>query len=112
MSVCIQYARPASGQNEGEIFGLDVAVNNFLSAWFSHGTAQQFLCRPADMPSFDHFKALAAAAGQDAENKCIGLDPRHPNLNLQNISCMFRPDPLVADLIWRRQQVNSPGYAV
>ena len=28
MSVCIQYSRPASGENDGEIFGFDVAVTN------------------------------------------------------------------------------------
>lgn len=112
MTICIQYARPASGLNEGEVFGLDVAVNNFLSAYFRYGTAEQFICRPTDMPSFEHFKALAAAAGHDAETKCVGLDPRHPKLNLGKISCLFRPDPLIADLAWRRQQLDGRGYSV
>lgn len=111
MSVCIQYARPSSGQNEGEIFGLDVAVNNFLSAWFRYSREEKFLCRPADMPSFDHFKALAQAAGHDAEIRCIGLDPRYPRHNLEDIGCLFRPDPLTADLVWRRQQLQGKGFA-
>lgn len=110
MTVCIQYSRPASGQNDGEVFGLDVAVNNFLSAYFRHGTPQKFICRPTDIPSFDHFKALATAAGHDAEVKCVGLDPRHPRLNLETVSCLFRPDPLIADLAWRRQQLQGRGY--
>jgi len=111
MSVCIQYSRSASGQQAGEIYGFDVAVNNFLSAYFRHSEAQQFLCRPTDIPSFDHFKELAAAAGIDAEARCIGLDPRHPEKNLQSIDCIFRPDPLTVDLIWRRQQMRGHGYA-
>jgi glycosyltransferase involved in cell wall biosynthesis len=111
MTVCIQYSRPTSGQNEGEIFGLDVAVTNFLFAYFRHGTPEQFICRPTDLPSFDHFKAMAAAAGHDAETKCVGIDPRHPKLNLGAISCLFRPDPLTADLVWRRQQVAGRGFA-
>ncbi len=111
MSVCIQYARPKSGQNDGEVFGLDVAVNNFLSAYFRYSNAEQFLCRPADIPSFEHFQALASAAGHDAEKKCVGLDPRHPRLNLESVSCLFRPDPLTVDLIWRRQQLQGRGYA-
>lgn len=111
MSICIQYSRPESGKNEGEVFGLDVAVNNFLSAYFKHGTAEQFICRPTDIPSFEHFKSLAAAAGHNPETKCIGIDPRHPRLNLESISCLFRPDPLIADLVWRRQQLEGRGYA-
>lgn len=111
MTVCIQYSRPESGKNEGEVFGLDVAVNNFLSAYFRYGTAEQFICRPTDIPSFEHFKSLAAAAGHDPETKCVGVDPRHPALNLEGVSCLFRPDPLIADLVWRRQQLEGRGYA-
>ncbi|MFA5040546.1 MAG: glycosyltransferase family 4 protein [Bdellovibrionales bacterium] len=111
MSVCIQYSRPASSQNESEVFGFDVAVTRFLSAYFRHSAAQQFICRPTDFPSFDHFKEMAAAEGIDAEKRCIGLDPRHPDKNLQSISCLFRPDPLIVDPIWRRQQLHTRGYA-
>jgi glycosyltransferase involved in cell wall biosynthesis len=111
MTVCVHYARPASGQGESEIYGLDVAVTNLLSAWFRYGTAEKFVCRPTDFPSFDHFKAMAAAAGYDPEQHCVGLDPRTPKHNLENISVLFRPDPLIADLTWRRQQLVGTGYA-
>jgi glycosyltransferase involved in cell wall biosynthesis len=107
----LQYARPASGQNETEVFGLDVAVNNFLSAWFRHGRQDKFICRPSDFPSLDHFKELAAAAGHDPENKCIGIDPRTPKQNLENVSCIFRADPLTVDLTWTRQQLQGNGFA-
>lgn len=111
MTIAIQYARPASGQNEGEIFGLDVAVNNFLSAWFRYSKQDRFICRPANIASMDHFKELAAAAGHDPEKRCIGIDPRTPKQNLEALHCLFRPDPLIADLIWRRQQLQGRGYA-
>lgn len=111
MSICIQYSRPASTTVDNEIFGFDVAVTNFLTAYFRYSAAQQFICRPTDMPSFDHFKALATAEGVDAESKCVGLDPRHPEKNLQSIDCLFRPDPLTVDLIWRRQQMQGRGFA-
>ena len=111
MTFCIQYTRPSSGKDDGEIFGLDVAVTNFLSAYFKHSGQEKFICRPVDLPSFDHFKELAAAQGIDAEARCVGLDPRTPQHNLGSISCLFRPDPLIADLTWRRQQLASPGFA-
>ena len=111
MSVCIQYTRPDSGQDDKEIYGFDVAVTHFLSAYFRHSGTSQFLCRPTNIPSFDHFKALAAAEGIDTATRCIGLDPRHPEKNLESLSCLFRPDPLTVDLIWRRQQMRGRGFA-
>jgi glycosyltransferase involved in cell wall biosynthesis len=111
MSVCIQYSQPDSAQNDNEVFGFDVAVTRFLSAYFRYSMAPQFICRPTDFRSFDHFKELAADEGVDIEKRCIGLDPRHPDKNLQHLSCLFRPDPLTADLIWRRQQIHGRGYA-
>lgn len=110
MTFCIQYARPQSGLNDSEVFGLDIAVNNFLTAYFRHGAAQQFICRPVDLPSFEHFRETARACGID-ENRCIGLDPRRPKENLESISCLFRPDALISDLIWKRQQLRGRGYA-
>jgi len=111
MTICIQYARPSSGKAEGEVYGLDIAVSNFLSAYFKHSKQDKFVCRPTDIPSFDHFKELAQGVGVDAEKRCVGLDPRHPKHNLGSISCLFRPDPLTADLTWRRQQVEGAGFA-
>ncbi len=111
MSICIQYSRPASGASDSEIFGFDVAVTNFMRGYFRHSNASQFICRPTDLPSFDHFKALATAEGIDADKRVFGLDPRHPEKNLQSISCIFRPDPLITDLIWRRPQMRGAGYA-
>lgn len=111
MTVCLQYNRPLSGSLEGEIYGFDVAVTNLLSAWFRLGATEKFLCRPGDLDSFDHFKQLAAAAGVDAETRCIGLNPNYPQQNLNGISCLFRPDPLIADLMWRRQQLPGRGFA-
>ncbi len=111
MSVCVQYARPNSGQAESEIVGLDVAVDNFLSAWFKYGRQEKFICRPADLQSFEHFKRLARDAGIDAEARCISLEPRTPQQNMEKISCLFRPDPMITGPIWQRQQLKGQGYA-
>lgn len=110
MTVCIQYTQPISGKNENEIFGLDVAINNFLSAYFRYSNQHKFLCRPTDSESFEVFRTIAKAAGVDADQKCVGLDPRYPQHNLGSVSCLFRPDPLIADFAWRRQQVPGRGY--
>jgi starch synthase len=109
--LCIQYAKPSSGELEGEVYGLDVAVNNFLSAWFRHGREDKFICLPVDLPSFEHFNELAKAQGIDADKRCLGLDPRTPKHNLEKMSTVFRPDPLIGNLSWRREQLKGRGYA-
>ncbi len=111
MTVCIQYARPTSGQNDNEIYGLDVAVNNLLVAWFKYGQQEKFICRPIDMPSFEHFKALALASGIDVDNRVVGLNAHFPKHNLEPITCLFRPDPLITDLVWQRTQLQGRGFA-
>src|SRR5580692_5788720 len=111
MTVCIQYAKPSSGELEGEVYGLDVAVNNFLTAWFRHGRQEKFLCLPVDLPSYDHFRELARGAGINPDQSCVGLDPRTPKHNLEKMGLIFRPDPLIRDTIWRRQQLQGKGYA-
>ena len=55
---------------------------------------------------------MAAAAGHDPENAgASGSTSRWPKHNLESISCIFRPDPLIGNLLWRRQQLQSKGYA-
>jgi len=110
MSICVNYSKPSSGELAGEVYGLDVAVNNFLSAWFRHGAQEKFVCLPVDLPSYEHFRELAKAQGVD-EGRCIGLDPRTPRHNLENMGLVFRPDPLTNNLIWRREQLRGKGFA-
>jgi len=112
MTVCLSYSRPDSGSTQSEIFGLDVAINNMVGAWLTYSNQQRFVCRPTDIPSYDHFKGMAQSAGHDPEQKCVGLDPRHPRDTLEPITCMFQPDPNIADLSWSRRQLRGPGYAV
>lgn len=112
MTVCVQYTRPTSGLTGAEIFGLDVAVNNLLSAWFKYGQQEKFLIRPTDEASFDHCKSLARDNGLDPEQKLIGLDPRFPAETLRLVHCVIQPDPLIIDAAWQRRQVPGAGYAL
>lgn len=111
MKLCVNYTRPAPQNNEKEVYGLDVAVGNLLSAYCRYTTAEQLIVRPSDSASFEHFQQLAQQAGRDPAKDCIGLDPRVPHLNLEPIDCQFRPDPLTSHMIWQRTQLQGNGYA-
>jgi alpha-maltose-1-phosphate synthase len=112
MTVAIHYAQPTSGLSGAEIFGLDVAVNNLMRAWFRHGAQEKYLIRPTDEASYAHCESLAQEAGLNPKAKLLGLDPRYPAETLSKIHCLVRPDPLIGELAWLRRQIPGAGYAL
>jgi alpha-maltose-1-phosphate synthase len=108
MSFAISYTAPNSGA-PGEIFGLDVAVQTFLSAWLRHTTQDRLFCRVRDSASFPSFVAMASSVGRQAAD-CVMLDARFPD-QLAGVKTVFQPDPNNLDLLWQRPQVAGPGYA-
>lgn len=109
-TLAIDYSVPPPGAAI-ETLGLRIAVDEFLRALFRHGAQEKFICRPADLFAFAQFRELAKQSGLDPEEKCVGLDPRTPKYNLEPITCLFRPDPDIAPLVWRRRQLAAPAYA-
>ncbi len=111
MIAAIEYARPAPPPLHGTNPPADDAADEFLKAWFRYGTQNRFICRPSDVYSYNRFKELAQAAGIDIKERCVGLDPLTPQHNLETISCLFRPDAALTDMLWRRRQLQGTGYA-
>jgi glycosyltransferase involved in cell wall biosynthesis len=109
MTFAVQYSYcpPALG----EIMGLDVAVADFLRAWFRYSGQKQFVSVPADDLSFDRFRELAFQEGVEP-SRCIGLNPRTPQHNLSGVSCLFRPDPAIADMAWIRAQSSKASFGL
>lgn len=112
MTIAINYSLPTSGLTGAEIFGLDVAINNLLSAWFKHGGQEKYLIRPTDEASFAHCQTLATQSGLDHTKALLGLDPRYPAATLSKIHCLVQPDPQLGELAWLRRQVPGAGYAL
>lgn len=111
MTVAVEYFHAQRETTDGGVPGIHVAIGDFLKAWFRFGAQEKFICRAGDIHSYGRFKELACTAGLDPEARCIGLDPLTPRHNLETVSCLFRPDPALADMVWRRQQLSGNGYA-
>ncbi len=109
--ICFDYSRPTTGDSDAEIFGLDRAVTNLLKAYFRYGRTEHFICRPSDGLSLDTFHHHAVDSGIDPK-RLVFLDPRAPQHNFNKLDVIFRADPLIADLAWRRQQVTEPRPAL
>jgi glycosyltransferase involved in cell wall biosynthesis len=110
MKTVVNYMRPQSGSGPTEIFGIDVAVTQFLKAFFRYSRQETFFFLPGSDDSIDELKNIARAEGVDFA-RCAWIGTASPRDTLSDVDLFFRPDPNMADHIWRRLQVNGPGYA-
>ncbi len=112
MTVAVEYSHNRQAREASvPILGINVAVDSLVRAWFRYGKQSRFVCRPASVDAYNRFADLAKEAGIDPQTRCVGLDPRAPKTNLGAMSCLFRPDPAIADMAWRRLQLDGAGYA-
>ncbi len=111
MKTLINYMKPQSGTGPSEIFGLDVAIVNFLKAFFRYSRQEQFFFLPGSDDSIDELKNIAQAGGVDFA-RCAWVNPSAPRETLSDVDLFFRPDPNMNDAIWRRLQVEGKGYAL
>jgi glycosyltransferase involved in cell wall biosynthesis len=107
----INYMKPQSGNNASEIFGLDVAITNFLKAFFRYSRQEKFFFLPGSDESIDELKKIAGESGVDFA-RCAWVGHGAPRETLSDIDLFFRPDPNLSDALWRRLQLNGAGYAV
>ncbi len=111
MKLVINYARPQSGAKDSEIFGMDVAINNFLRAFLRHGRQETFFFLPDSEESIAALRNLAQEAGADFA-RCAWLMPQAPKETLCDVDLLFRPDPNLGDHPWKRLQLPPPGFAL
>lgn len=111
MKTVINYMRPQSGSGPSEIFGIDVAITHFLKAFFRHSRQEKFFFFPGNDESIEDLKDMARAESVDF-SRCAWIGPTSPRETLSDFDLFFRPDPNLGDHIWRRLQLNGPGYAV
>jgi glycosyltransferase involved in cell wall biosynthesis len=110
MKAVINYLRPQSGSLPSEIFGIDVAINNFLRAFFRYSRQTEFFFFPGSDESVPALKDMAAAENIDFA-RCAWIPPATPEWALKDVDLMFRPDPNIIDHIWRRLQMKGGSYA-
>ena len=110
MSVAIHYTpiKPPTGQ-EREVFGLQVAIADWLKAWFRYGSTEKFQFLIGDAAEWDEVQKIAATAGVDAK-RLVALDRRFPEQNFPQLTTIFRPEPDTRKLLWQRQQNGNFSF--
>ncbi len=98
-------------REKSPVLGLAVAVEAFMKAWFRHSSQSRFLCHTRDPKAFAHFVESARAYAPDPSKACGVIDPTAEGKALSELSCLFVPDPELAESVWRRSRLAGTAYA-
>jgi glycosyltransferase involved in cell wall biosynthesis len=103
MSIAIHYTsvKPPTGQ-EHQVFGLQVAIADWLKAYFHYGSAEKFQFLIGDAAEWAEVQGIAAQAGLDPK-RLVAFDRRFPEQNFSHFSSVFRPEPDTRGLLWQRE---------
>ncbi len=105
----IHYTSVQRTAPEGRIFGVQVAVHNWMKAWFRYGAAEKFHFLISDKSEQDEILFVASRAEIDTQ-RIVMLDRRYAEENLSQFDMVFRPNPDSHNLFWQRQQLPK-GFA-
>ncbi|MDR3448407.1 MAG: glycosyltransferase family 4 protein [Alphaproteobacteria bacterium] len=103
MPVAIHYTaiQPPTGR-EPALFGLQIAIADWLRAYFRYGRAEKFTFLIGDKQEWVEVQSIAAQAGIDAA-RLVALDRRFPEQNNAQFDLVFRPEPDTRGMLWQRQ---------
>jgi len=100
------YVKPAAGR---EVFGLHVAVENWLKAWFQYGTAEQFHFLIAETTEWERILEIAKNANLDSK-RLVRLDRRMVRENFTQLTTVFRLSPDPQQLLWQREMLAGQRF--
>ncbi len=96
---------------DGQIFGLQVAVLDWLKAWMRHSKQEKLRFLISDKAALEEIQQAASEAGADKSRLEI-LDSRYATENFRSLDVVFRADPDPRHILWQRNLLpNSDGGA-
>jgi glycosyltransferase involved in cell wall biosynthesis len=110
MSIAIHYTsiNLPTGQ-EREIFGLQVAIADWLRAYFRHARAETFTFLIGAAEEWKEVQGIATQAGVDPA-RLVALDRRFPEQNFAQVSTVFRAEPDNRHLLWQRNNGGNFSF--
>jgi alpha-maltose-1-phosphate synthase len=107
MSVAIHYTaiKPPTGQ-EREVFGLQVAIADWLRAYFLYGRTDKFQFLIGTSQEWQEVQEIAKSANVDPQ-RLVALDRRFPEQNFSQFTTVFRPEPDTRNLLWQRELTGA-----
>src|SRR5580692_7499691 len=109
MTVAIDYVIGKNPEYLKEVFGLQVAIFNWLKAFFRYGSQEKITFLIDDVKAWHEVEAVAKEAGLDPK-RLQAFDRRFVQENYKHITTVFRADPVAQEILWRRETVPGGGY--
>lgn len=107
MTTAIHYTAVRTPDRPGQIYGIQVAILDWLRAWLRYAQQEKLTFLVTDEASQRELLDIAAQEGVQASRLAI-LDGRFPRENFGNLETVFRADPDPRDLLWQRKYAGEP----
>ncbi len=108
MKIAIHCSGVGSKPAKGQIFGVQVAVDDWLRAFFRYAGQDLFHFLVGDEAARDHVKGLAAECDIDPDRLRM-IDARFGAQNLAAFDVVFRVDSDPHDFFWERECLGQGG---
>jgi len=109
MTVAIHYTSVGLTGAVREVFGIQVAVSNWIRAFFRYGSQDKFHFLVGETKDWTEVQELAASVKLDPA-RLIALDRRYAHENFGQFETIFRADPHVQNILWQREQTPGNGF--
>lgn len=105
------YYHPGGFDTGGKrLMGRQAAGEAFLKGFARHGGVDRLYCYAPDRADFADFESRVAALAREHPG-CAWVEP-HDGGQLSRIGCLYRGDPNLSDLAWRRRGVANRAYSL
>ena len=107
--IAIDYDIGQNPETLREVFGLQVAIFNWLRAFLRYGSQEKINFLIDDVKAWGEVQKLADEVNCPRD-RLVAYDRRFVQQNYANFSTIFRADPVAQKILWRRETVPGPGY--
>lgn len=110
MTLAIHYSPVKVPPQAGQVYGLQVAITDWLSAFFRYSRQSSFSFLVEREDAIAEIREIAQSCAIP-ETRLRFLDARFPRANLPDIDTVFRADPDPRHLLWQRNLTDGLGFS-
>lgn len=109
MTVAIDYVIDKNPEFLREVFGLQVAIFNWMRAYLRYSRSEKIVFLIDKVNAWHEVLDIGKEVGIDS-NRLVAYDRRFVQENYNHLTTVFRPDPVAQEILWRRETLTGPGY--
>ncbi len=110
MKRAIHYSAVKEPPKPGQIYGLQVAILDWIRAYFRYGQQEHFFFLLHQTEAIAELEETAQEA-KISTKRLVLLSDRFPRQNMGEFDTIFRADPDPRHLLWQRNLLPSSGFS-